>query len=97
VAESKVFDFDFVSELGKKIEAGADDHLPEAQQLAAEAQELMQGAGQAGGILVVIGFFFGSEYLEHSWESKREEAGELNRGAQTAVERLQATEEEHSR
>jgi hypothetical protein len=97
VAESKVFDFDFVGGLGKKIQAGADDNLPEAQQLAAEAQELMQGAGQGGGILVVIGFFFGSEYLEKSWESKQQEAGELNQGAQTAVQRLRAVEEEHSR
>lgn len=93
----KVFDYEFVSRLGRNIETAASDALPDAKNRASEGIDTMMGAGQAGGILVAVGFFLASEYLENTWETKQEQAAEMNQVAQRFVRNWQETERAHSR
>ncbi len=79
---TKRVDWEFVSELGKRIERSAQAHMPRAKQLAAEAQNDMMGAGSGGGMFVVAAFFFGAEYVERSFEIKQEVSVEINEAAQ---------------
>lgn len=62
----KIIDVEFIRELGKKIATAGDAHLPTATTQAQSAQTAMFTAGQAGGLLVVLGFFFAAEYVEHA-------------------------------
>jgi hypothetical protein len=77
---TRIIDADFITQLGKDIQAAADRTLPEASRLAADAQNAMMGAGQAGGLLAVVGFLVASEYAEHAWATKQATAAELNTG-----------------
>lgn len=78
----KVVDWNFVSALGKRIERSAAAKMPQANRLAAEAQTAMMGAGSGGGMFVVASFFFGSEYVEQSYQIKQEVSVEINAAAQ---------------
>lgn len=97
MAERKVFDADFVEELGKRIDGAVNDALPEMASLTNEAQSLVAGAGQAGGLTVVIGFMLASEYVEQASASKVEEAEELRLALRKAADNMRRTEEMHSR
>jgi hypothetical protein len=88
----KVVDWDYVSDLGKRIERSANDTMPKASRLAAEAQEAMMSAGQGGGMFVVASFFFGSEYVEQSFKIKQEVSAEVNAAAQKTSRNWEATE-----
>jgi hypothetical protein len=77
---TRTIDAEFITQLGKDIQAAADLHLPEARRLATDAQTTMMGAGQAGGLLAVVGFLFASEYAEHAWETKEQTAAEFSAG-----------------
>lgn len=79
----KIIDAGFIRELGKKIASSADAHLPTATTQAQGAQTAMFTAGQAGGLLVVLGFFFAAEYVEHAWQTKQGTAEDLSSVAQT--------------
>ncbi|WP_157181538.1 hypothetical protein [Actinopolymorpha alba] len=92
----KVVDWEYVSELGKRIERSANETMPQASRLAAEAQEAMMGAGQGGGMFVVASFFFGSEYVEQSFQIKQEISAELNDAAQATSRNWEATEERNT-
>ena len=77
---TRTIDAEFIAQLGKDIQAAADQHLPEARRLAADAQTAMIGAGQAGGLLAVVGFLVASEYAEYAWETKEQTASDLCTG-----------------
>jgi hypothetical protein len=79
----KIIDAEFIRTLGKKIATSGDAHLPSAKTDAQTAQTSMLTAGQAGGLLVVLGFFFAAEYVEHAWDTKHGTAEDLNTAAQT--------------
>jgi hypothetical protein len=79
----KIIDAEFIRALGKKIAASGDAHLPTATADAQSAQTSMLTAGQAGGLLVVLGFFFAAEYVEHAWDTKHGTANDLSTAAQT--------------
>lgn len=78
----KIIDAEFIRQLGKKIATSGDAHLPTATTQAQAAQTAMFTAGQAGGLLVVLGFFFAAEYTEHAWETKHTTATDLSAAAQ---------------
>lgn len=78
----KIIDAEFIGNLGKKIAAAGDAHLPTATTNAQSAQTSMYTAGQAGGLLVVLGFFFAAEYVEHAWETKHGTSEDLSSAAQ---------------
>lgn len=78
----KIIDAEFIRNLGKKIATAGDTHLPTAVTDAQSAQASMATAGQAGGLLVVLGFFFAAEYVEHAWDTKHGTADDLNSAAQ---------------
>ncbi|GAB3399858.1 hypothetical protein [Flindersiella endophytica] len=89
----RVIDRDFIEKLGKDIQKEADGTLPQAKSMAVEAQEQMKQAGQGGGFPVVMAFFFGSEYAEQAWDTKQEEAGELNSALQRIAQKWQEIED----
>ncbi|GAA2760137.1 hypothetical protein ACWDWO_24780 [Actinopolymorpha singaporensis] len=93
---SKAVDWEFVSDLGKRLQRSADDTLPDASRKCADAQTTMMDAGQGGGLLVVMSFFFAAAFLEDSLERKQTVAGELNRGAQACSRNWEATEKVNS-
>jgi hypothetical protein len=97
MAEQKVFDADLVENLGKRIDGAVNDAIPEMASLTNEGQSLMTGAGQAGGILVVIGFLVASEYVEQACATKLEEAEEFRLALRKAADNMRHTEELHSR
>jgi hypothetical protein len=77
---TKTIDAEFIAQLGKDIQAASDQCLPEAARLAGDAQATMAGAGQAGGLLAVVGFLFASEYAEHAWGTKEKTATDFRTG-----------------
>ncbi|MEQ4207814.1 hypothetical protein ABN028_18470 [Actinopolymorpha sp. B17G11] len=88
----RAVDWDYVSQLGKRIERSANDTMPQASRLAADAQDAMMAAGQGGGMFVVASFFFGSEYVEQSFQIKQEISAEINDAAQKTSRNWEATE-----
>ena len=76
----RTIDADFITQLGKDIQAASDLHLPEAARLAGAAQTAMMSAGQAGGLLAVVGFLVASEYAEHAWATKEQTASDFSTG-----------------
>ena len=93
VGDTRVIDREFIRDLGRNIDRAAEADLPSAKSSARDAQDAMMGAGQAGGLLAVMGFFFASEYCEHAWQTKLEEAGTLDEGAQRVAQNWQTVEE----
>lgn len=91
MGEIKAVDWQYVSNLGKRIEESASAHMPGASRHAADAQDEMMSAASGGGLLVVLAFFFASEYLEQSFKIKQEVAGELNNAAQNTSKNWKAT------
>lgn len=89
----KAVDWTFVSDLGKRIQGSADDTLPPASRLCATAQSTMMDAGQGGGLLVVLSFFFAAAFLEDSLERKQTVAQQLNEGAQKCSKNWEAVED----
>ncbi|WP_020577946.1 hypothetical protein [Actinopolymorpha alba] len=96
MGDSRVIDQEFIEGLGRKIDNAATDSLPSARNLAREAQDLMTEAGQAGGLLVVLAYFFASEYVEQAWETKRETATELSDAAQVIARNWRDIEERNT-
>ncbi|MGH3491171.1 MAG: hypothetical protein ACRDP8_25045 [Actinopolymorphaceae bacterium] len=90
---SNAVDWQFVSDLGKRVQRSADGALPQASRQCADAQSTMMDAGQGGGLLVVMSFFFASAFLEDSLERKQKVAGQLNEGAQACSRNWEAIEE----
>jgi hypothetical protein len=97
VGETKLIDRDFVRNLGKGIQRSADESLPQASQLAGQAADSMQAAGQSGGIAVAAAFFFACEYTANAWARKQEDAESVNNAAQRIADNWQATEEHYGR
>jgi hypothetical protein len=90
---TRVIDRAFIERLGRNIEQSANDHLPQASRDAAQASDLMTTAGQGGGLLVVLAFFFAAEYVEEAWRTKTGTAQTLNEAAQRIATRWRAVEE----
>lgn len=67
--------------------------MPRARDLAAQAADMMTYAGQGGGLLVVLSFFFAAEYTEQAWETKRETAATLGQAARTIARNWEAVED----
>lgn len=78
----KIIDVEFIRELGKKIATAGDAHLPTATTQAQSAQTAMFTAGQAGGLLVVLGFFFAARIRRTRWGTKHGTAEDLSTAAQ---------------
>jgi predicted aconitase len=97
VGESKVIDQEFVRSLGKGIQRSADESLPRASQLAKQAADSMQAAGQSGGIAVAAAFFFACEYTANAWARKQDDAETVNDAAQRIADNWQATEEHYGK
>ncbi|MET9022378.1 hypothetical protein ABZV93_20590 [Actinopolymorpha sp. NPDC004070] len=96
MGEPKVIDRAYIRGLGRDIDRTAGDAVPSAKRLAGEAQDLMMGAGQGGGLLVVLAFFFASEYAEQAWDTKLTDAGKLDQAAQKIAEHWHTTEERNT-
>lgn len=80
---TKTIDAEFIRNLGKNIATAADTSIPQAKSLAEQAQTEMLTAGQAGGMVAVIGFFMAAEYAEHAWETKQHTAEDFREGLAT--------------
>lgn len=93
MGEDKLADPEYIRDLGKRIERSGGQTMPSASGLAAEAQEIMMGAGQAGGILPALSFFFGAEYIEQSCKVKNDVAAEINDTAQANAKFWKETDE----
>lgn len=90
---TKTIDAQFIRDLGKNIATAADESIPDAKNLASQAQSEMLTAGQAGGLVACIGFLLAAEYAEHAWETKQQTADDFKTGLDKVAQNWEDVEQ----